>query len=171
MGYISEKKKYKDLDTDIKILQKSYVKKAKEVAEAISDGAAPGDYREDIATIREDAINDKINLKGDMIINVFLELEEEKKKKKKQFSEIRNTKGKPSQFRLEDIEIMKKLKVEGKTNVELAKLYNISVPMVSRLINGKIKNLRISNKPTNNGGFKKNWNKKMEEKNEKINIR
>ncbi len=70
MGYISEEKLYAPFNKT-KTLELDYVQKAKKIAERINKGEEVP--VEELAEIRNAAIADRTNLKGDFVISCFLD--------------------------------------------------------------------------------------------------
>lgn len=70
MGYISDEKLYAPFNKT-KTLELDYVQKAKKIAERINKGEEIS--VEELAEIRNAAVNDRTNLKGDFVISCFLD--------------------------------------------------------------------------------------------------
>lgn len=70
MGYISDEKLYAPFNKT-KTLELDYVQKAKKIAERINKGEEVP--VEELAEIRNAAVNDRTNLKGDFVISCFLD--------------------------------------------------------------------------------------------------
>lgn len=70
MGYISDEKLYAPFNKT-KTLELDYVQKAKKIAERINKGEEVP--TEELAEIRNAAIADRTNLKGDFVISCFLD--------------------------------------------------------------------------------------------------
>lgn len=70
MGYISDEKLYAPFNKT-KTLELDYVQKAKKIAERINKGEKIS--VEELAEIRNAAVNDRTNLKGDFVISCFLD--------------------------------------------------------------------------------------------------